>query len=286
MYCFLPEAERQSAPIAISDEQMAAYHEAVFNDASSDELKRIMPHLREPIAHRSRPPHLRYNPLHDMESLWWIAAYFVIKREAIADAESKLVQQPDSLKAQLAYAWTLFHGGRQRRLDTISNMVDRFSDHIGDLHPAVQPIARTLDQLRGQLLEAYQAAEKDLDKDPESIDHTAADGLHKLFALAFTRISQVKNLQGVQLRRFRSSQQEPDQKQEKSHPHSGEDSNSDADSGEDSDSDSVAAATEAPKPRAKKSAPPPKKVPARKQKPKDPPQSGRYNLRRRTSRPS
>ena len=39
------------------------------------------------VPHKGAPTPFRYNPLHDLESLWWIAAFFLFKRDVVLDEE-------------------------------------------------------------------------------------------------------------------------------------------------------------------------------------------------------
>lgn len=142
-------------------------------------------------------PALHYNPLHDMESLWWIAAHFVINRiigDRSADQRSMAL-----LETQRAYARDLFYDDdtKCRHWLMVTNYF--FEPRIALLHPTIQPIAKLLDDLRRKLASAYTEAEKDT----SSIDHTAADALYyEPFAETFSLISQMPEFQDVHLYPF------------------------------------------------------------------------------------
>ncbi|PSS18912.1 hypothetical protein PHLCEN_2v3172 [Hermanssonia centrifuga] len=131
----------------------------------------------------------RYNPLHDLESLWWIAIYFLVNKEITCNNEEEpSSSDPDiSWRAtieQRAHAEALFYHN-QPRVNVMLAFGRDFEYIISTLSPSLQPIAFILDDVRKLLIGGYQRAERN----PETIDHTAADGLHEYFITAFFEIA-------------------------------------------------------------------------------------------------
>ena len=111
----------------------------------------------------------RYNPLHDMESLWWIATYFVLKRKVDGAA---VEQHPNSLATQRHYAAGLFEDS-ENAMDArqIALTGPSLPQRLGSLHPCMRTAGGLLDDLRIRLVEAYQEAEKNV----STIDYTVAN---------------------------------------------------------------------------------------------------------------
>lgn len=135
-----------------------------------------------------------HNPLHDLESLWWVTAYFVMKkvphvpRTAPHNAGKKWTAH-----AQRASAAELFSCNSTRY--TVMQRRDDFRGRMDMGHPSVRAIVYILSDLRDMLASRYAKAAENA----AAIDHTCADGLHKHFIRAFTMISQAKKLQGIEL---------------------------------------------------------------------------------------
>lgn len=156
----------------------------------SDEVRKMeegqestsSPPISPPCLYLLLPPEVpfRYNPLHDLESLWWVAVYFVFKREIDIDVE-RSDQAAERREAQRWAANNLFQS-QDTRDSTITK--DRFEDYLKYLHPSTRPIGDQLNKLRRKLAAAYRNAEEDA----ASIDHTAADGLHEAFSTSFRKI--------------------------------------------------------------------------------------------------
>lgn len=134
----------------------------------------------------------RHNPLHDLESLWWIAVYFVVKRVAYRTNPNKVDTKWTS-HAQRAYATELFSCNATRYF--VMKRASDFRSKMNIVHPSVKPIVLILSDLRDMLASRYTKAEKNA----ASIEYTCADGLHEKFIRAFTLISQAKKLQEIEL---------------------------------------------------------------------------------------
>ena len=84
----------------------------------------------------------RYNPLHDLESLWWNAAYFLMSRTLVfdeedgSDSEYDLEAEEEDRRGQLASLRTLFidWGGRSWAMQ----MEGGFYHELDSLHPFMQ----------------------------------------------------------------------------------------------------------------------------------------------------
>lgn len=143
----------------------------------------------------------RYNPLHDFESLWWVAIHFIVKREVVDSAE---VDPAMGLRTvsdeQRIWAAELSYDPACR----LSMMVTEgmLADRISVLHPSIQPIARRLEGLRTRLTAAYRRAEADL----SSLDYTTcADDVYKWFRQRFLEIARSPSYSNVNLRPFSTS---------------------------------------------------------------------------------
>ena len=125
---------------------------------------------------------LRYNPLHDLEALWWIGTHFVVTRAVTPQAEwSEEDQLYRQKHAQLASE--MFGCGRKRSL--VMTFVVYFMNKMEDLHPALHEVVLALRQTRVAIVRAYKKAEKDV----STLDWHAADGLHEVLRDRFTAIA-------------------------------------------------------------------------------------------------
>ena len=138
---------------------------------------------------------LRYNPLHDLESIWWIAAFFLYKRDVlIDDADTDRLLEQRRQKEQHQDAETIFSINRS----TLLSDYPAFPRLLGSLHPSVQPIGRRLEDLRKKLVATYRSAEED----PSTITHTVADGLYARFKREFSEIAADLRKKPVEVEHF------------------------------------------------------------------------------------
>lgn len=146
------------------------------------------------------PAPLRYNPLHDLESLWWIGVYFLLKREIYPYASDVV-----PLGGEDPVHWDR---EKQRKCaDDVFYSVDARSpimthgagyfDHyvVPVVHPIMHPVAQTLEDLRRVLLQRY----VDVEKDTASVDFTCAEGLYEQFIAGFTELEHQPQLKDVLL---------------------------------------------------------------------------------------
>ena len=109
----------------------------------------------------------RYNPLHDIESLWWLLVYLLLYRSP------KIEGYTDShIASQSLFYRPFFVPGDTRW----SAFVDasEFAGHGDRLHELLHPVAKALESIRRLLVNRYIEVERgDLSK----IDHTVAASL-------------------------------------------------------------------------------------------------------------
>lgn len=152
-------------------------------DANSDKTRTAQFPKRRPF---------RYNPLHDLESLWWIAVYFLVKKDALVDENYCAPSHPEK-----THKWskTLFIDRKKRNHFLSSNYE---CAHLSNcVAPQLASALRHLDDMRQDLIQAYHIAE-DLSRPEVTID--AADcGLYEGMGLIFEKISQESNASQISL---------------------------------------------------------------------------------------
>lgn len=95
------------------------------------------------------------NQLHDFESLWWIAIYFLVEKRLVIGGEPC-----ETTPAQLRHAKELF-SDMANRLNVLISPV-HFQSVINSLHPRIRPVAQMLGDMREKLVEAYSKVERDI----------------------------------------------------------------------------------------------------------------------------
>ncbi|KAJ3555678.1 hypothetical protein NM688_g2446 [Phlebia brevispora] len=141
------------------------------------------------------PPDFSYNPLHDLESLWWIAAFFIITRtvEGAEDATKKATQR---MEAQRKLAYDLF-SGRTKRYDVIQKK-DYFMTSLSCLHPSLRKVAKLVESAREHLVTGYITTEKNLDPENLEIKHD----VYTAFQTCFDAISSKLKDRDILVRRL------------------------------------------------------------------------------------
>lgn len=140
----------------------------------------------QPIA----APLWSYNPLHDMESIFWICLFYVLYRDVycgppLSDRQRALLESREDreqrLRAQYAFGRTLFAARDGRTLIMTSN--DLLPRHLSayPLHPAITPFACLLETLREILVERFRAVERS----DEPITNKCADDVYGVFIQEF-----------------------------------------------------------------------------------------------------
>ncbi|KAF7799155.1 hypothetical protein EIP86_010386 [Pleurotus ostreatoroseus] len=140
---------------------------------------------------------LRFNPLHDLESLWWIAVYFLLKREVQSGGSDNAEDSASwNREEQRKWADNVFYSNDYRNPIMMSGSSGFFESHITPVvHPTMRPVVRILEDVRQQLAQRY----AELEKDPTSIDFSCAEGIHELFMAAFFEIEEHPPLKDVKL---------------------------------------------------------------------------------------
>ncbi|KAF9802212.1 hypothetical protein IEO21_09942 [Rhodonia placenta] len=135
---------------------------------------------------KGRTVPFRYNPLHDIESLWWVAIYFVLNTSVV-----KVGGEPPSMDAsqrghyfsQKMYTEFLARSSHARFM-ALRYETD-LKKQMVHLHAAIRGIAIKLNEIREQLVSCYLKAEQDLG----AIDHTVGhDLLYNVFITLFGKI--------------------------------------------------------------------------------------------------
>ncbi|EED84056.1 predicted protein [Postia placenta Mad-698-R] len=135
---------------------------------------------------KGRTVPFRYNPLHDIESLWWVAIYFVLNTSVV-----KVGGEPPSMDAsqrghyfsQKMYTEFLARSSHARFM-ALRYETD-LKKQMVYLHTAIRGIAIKLNEIREQLVSCYLEAEQDLG----AIDHTVGhDLLYNVFITLFGKI--------------------------------------------------------------------------------------------------
>lgn len=151
------------------------------------------------------PVMFKHNPLHDLESLLWLAFYLLLctilhlpRPADVSDEQCESYQ-----RAQDKLAADIFHNMCTRGNMTIT---DAFSALLIGLHPRVYVICKKLDDVRKALKTAYMESERDsstlsfmgilslrlaLPSQPDQLM-----SLHRLFATRFTSISKMLQEEG------------------------------------------------------------------------------------------
>ena len=137
-----------------------------------------------------------FNPLHDMESIWWIGTYFVANKDVECILKQGVNEMPEDLiesevvrakrlKTQSEFAEQLFYTGLKRR--DVLTLRAQFEAHTKDLHPAVWPFWESLGDIRLGLLRKYE----DAANTGSPITSSVATGVHERFNYYLTSIEAV-----------------------------------------------------------------------------------------------
>lgn len=160
MYWFLPEEEDLYLP-SIPQADEGDTRGDILDDCYSPPPEPLPEPIIEPT------PPFRYNPMHDLESIWWIAVDFIFNREVLSvggkSASELDIKGTADFEKQLEFVNELFCD-RTRRRD-IFKRTGTFQERVANLHGSVRDIAKELERARKTFCEQYQ----DLEKTPELI---------------------------------------------------------------------------------------------------------------------
>lgn len=168
-----PERQKSSDDL-LSEEDI---RRRLWPGQGEERLKRtvILPEL-------SPEPPFKYNAIHDLESLWWVAVYFVLKRRVVNER-----QDPPSVADIAVLADQCRRAGRlfdlcQDRVATVT-VAGVFAEHVLALDPVVRPVAMMLDRLRDHLRASYIRQEADTQST------ALIPGIHMMFVETFIDIA-------------------------------------------------------------------------------------------------
>ncbi|KAJ3558272.1 hypothetical protein NM688_g1021 [Phlebia brevispora] len=138
-------------------------------------------------------PGVCYHPLHDLESLWWVAVWFLMTKEVVhpdPDEGETFVAS----KAQRKFAKDLFGDPSTRRNALVDHY--KFMDQIEGLPRIPQNLAMALNVLREFLVEKYHVVDTEL----ETIGNGCAGDLYDKFCEVFEAILKVPEAEVCTLR--------------------------------------------------------------------------------------
>ncbi|KAF7790436.1 hypothetical protein EIP86_001391 [Pleurotus ostreatoroseus] len=165
--------------------------------------RRLQPSEDNPLRPRSpvvlpqapRPPVFRYNALHDLESLWWIAIYFVVKYHVVDKTQDPPgIDDIAALAEQCKWAYRLFDGYEDRFYAITIGSSETINDVQDVVHPLVRPVITVLEDLRQDLRVAYVQKEADPEA-PGFHPHIHQAFIGKLLDIAFAPLEHVSLLQ-------------------------------------------------------------------------------------------
>ncbi|KAF9811597.1 hypothetical protein IEO21_06522 [Rhodonia placenta] len=143
----------------------------------------------------------RYNPLHDLESIWWVAYYYIYRRIVVSVDGTPVLADDES---QREWPCEARHCARRTFYDRSvrSHMLSQYlpiADLYCCLHKSVLGIAKVIQKLKRRLVEVYFEAEEDW----RTIDHAVGEkhDLTNTFADVFEMIA-IKQPRGIMIGRF------------------------------------------------------------------------------------
>ncbi|KAJ3557298.1 hypothetical protein NM688_g1546 [Phlebia brevispora] len=157
---------------------------------------------KEHSSGKHKHPKFRYNPLHDLESVWWVAVHFMFTREAVNNSLKVLPEEPGARvsEGQRLYADEFFTSRNSRGFAMILD--GSFATAVEALDPSVQDAGAVLEKIRRKLVAFYRKAEGDL----SSVEYAkCADGLHAVMMDLFLDVAESPDLQDIHLRPLRPS---------------------------------------------------------------------------------
>ncbi|KAF7794450.1 hypothetical protein EIP86_005584 [Pleurotus ostreatoroseus] len=193
-YLFLPDDIEPPSPKEKPPPKYTLY-QRFFENPPQDENPVV---LDLPPTRRESPqyqPTFWYNPLHDLESLWWLSLYFAVKREILnqqSPEENSVVSPPHRACASDFFENDVIRGSMIQG----SSLLLRKAQ--GVLPPIPFTLVRVLEELLRELIQKYTAAEKDV----SALNRNCADGLHEIFQQIFHEIADVEVIENMTVRPF------------------------------------------------------------------------------------
>lgn len=132
---------------------------AAANPEASERLRRDMK-AAETRAQSFVP--FRYNPLHDMESLWWVALFLLLAGTLVDAGPNSADTTNDQKVAQQRLSEQLFCDKAFRINAFITD--ETLQSHLFSLHPRIAEIGIQLEKMRSHLTQGFRQAEKNITK--------------------------------------------------------------------------------------------------------------------------
>lgn len=150
------------------------------------------------VTHDHTPPVQTYpfkpNPIHDVESVWWLATRLTLNRKLIFRIHTK--GQEVTRTEQLPFYHRYFYDISLRARAMVAN--GDFSGGQTLVQSVMRPVVKGLEEARSRLADTYRAAEKDI----PSIDHMAANDLSAVLFRIFCELYRAYMWNDVELEPF------------------------------------------------------------------------------------
>lgn len=157
----------------------------VLKMEASEGLSKVMKKMK--ASEESSIP-FRYNPLHDIESLWWLALFLSLAGTIVyAGADSPGITDSQDA-AQQRLSEKLFCDPKIR-INTFINERG-LRPFLLTLHPRVAEIGAQLEEMRSDLTQAFSQAEKDMTKPvPFLLPSSTYEGVEELLKTIIKRLA-------------------------------------------------------------------------------------------------
>jgi serine/threonine protein kinase len=134
----------------------------------------MLEYLFEPLSVDDTTLLFQYNPLHDLESIWWITNYFLFYGFTVANHDQQALDQDSRI---------LFpsNGDLLKRISAFKN-ARTYKRMLSHLPPSFQQLGEDMNKCRFNLGERYTRAEAGAELDPSAFD----EEIYRLFIDAFT----------------------------------------------------------------------------------------------------
>lgn len=176
--------ERKEASLSMVD--LAAMRRQFRDGASSDSEMSEPPAGSSTISEAKQP--FFYNPLHDLESIWWITIYFVVNKETeLASKEPGVatVKYTPLTEDQRVYARSLFYDWATRFMAIQMVTGSPLDKHLSSLPSHLSMISTELIELRKKLVSHYM----NIEVPGFIITKTVCQDLYGHFTKAFKKIA-------------------------------------------------------------------------------------------------
>ncbi|KAJ3558271.1 hypothetical protein NM688_g1022 [Phlebia brevispora] len=190
-----PTDRRGTAVLKLSNHRETEASPGIMHDGNPNHVESNAPSGARPIEHLKSPP-FRYNPLHDLESVWWIMVYFLLTKEVFVAGDLDSSSSVIASDTQGYNAECLFYDLASRR-DTVRHLGD-FARRVQDVSPVMSGIGTILENTRIQLVNMYRRVEKDL----HTLNYDCIRLLYEPFSQCFEILGEDELVQTYRLRDF------------------------------------------------------------------------------------